>query len=78
METQIDNILTVSEAATFLGLKKGTIYEATSAKKIPYYKSETTKRIYFKREELESWKQDKKNKEFKALKKFQVLENTNN
>jgi excisionase family DNA binding protein len=48
------NILTLNEAAIFLGISKGYLYRLTSRKLIPFYKP-NGKLVYFKRAELEKW-----------------------
>jgi excisionase family DNA binding protein len=48
------NILTLNEAATFLGISIGYLYRLTSRKAIPFYKP-NGKLVYFKRKELEEW-----------------------
>ena len=45
-------ILTIDEAAQFMGVSKSHIYKLTFEKRIPYYKSEGGRYTYFKREEL--------------------------
>lgn len=47
-------ILTLEEAAQYLGVSKSHIYKLTSAKKIPHY-SPGNKLIFFHRKELENW-----------------------
>ena len=47
-------ILTLEEAALYLGQSKSSIYKLTSAKEIPYY-SPGGKKIYFRRSELDQW-----------------------
>ena len=47
-------VLNLKEAASFLGLSVGHMYQLTSTNKIPYYRP-NGKIIYFKREELEDW-----------------------
>jgi excisionase family DNA binding protein len=46
--------MTIDEAATFLKISKGYLYRLTSSGKIPYHKP-TGKRIFFKKEELETF-----------------------
>lgn len=48
-----DRLLTVKEAAHYLGYKKGTVYNKVSAGKIPHFKLGTTLR--FRRSELDRW-----------------------
>ena len=47
-------ILTLEEAALYLGQSKSSIYKLTSKRKIPFY-SPGGKKIYFKRTELDTW-----------------------
>lgn len=47
-------ILTVNEAAAYLGISKNYLYKLTMRKEIPYYRP-TGKIIYFDRKELEEW-----------------------
>ena len=46
-------ILTINEAAAFVGLAKATLYKLTSAGQIPH--SKRGKKLYFEREALEAW-----------------------
>jgi excisionase family DNA binding protein len=48
------NILTLVEAAEFLGLSVSYMYKLTHWNKLPYYKP-SGKLLYFKRQELEEW-----------------------
>lgn len=50
-----EGLLTLDEAARFLGLPKSTIYKHTSAHKIPFYKY-GGRCIVFDRSELEAWR----------------------
>jgi excisionase family DNA binding protein len=45
--------LNIDQAARFLGLKKGTLYNMISHKAIPYHK--VGRRVLFRRAELEVW-----------------------
>lgn len=49
------NVLTVNELALLSGLTKGYIYNLVHHKKIPHYKSEGGKLVYFKKSEVEKW-----------------------
>jgi excisionase family DNA binding protein len=49
------NVLTVGELALLSGLTKGYIYNLVHYKKIPHYKSEGGKLVYFKKSEVEKW-----------------------
>ena len=51
---QQKKILTIDEAADFLGLSKSCLYKMTSSKKIPHCKPHG-KKIYLDRQELEQW-----------------------
>lgn len=48
-------ILTMDDAAAFMGVTKCNLYKLVSAKRIPHYKSVGGKFTYFKRTELEQW-----------------------
>ena len=48
-------ILTMDDAAAFMGVTKCNLYKLVSAKKIPHYKSQGGKFTYFKRAEIEQW-----------------------
>lgn len=48
------NILSISEAAEFLGLSMSYMYKLTHWNKLPYYKP-SGKIIYFKKTDLEEW-----------------------
>lgn len=48
-------ILTTDEAAAFMGVSKAYLYKLVCTNKVPNYKSEGGKMLYFKRTELEGW-----------------------
>ena len=48
-------VLTTDEAAKYLGVTKSAIYKLTMGRKIPYYRSQGGKLLYFQREEIERW-----------------------
>ncbi len=48
------HILSISEAAEFLGLSMSYMYKLTHWNKLPYYKP-SGKIIYFKKTDLEEW-----------------------
>lgn len=48
-------VLTTEEAAKYLGVTKSAIYKLTMGRKIPHYRSQGGKLLYFKREEIEGW-----------------------
>lgn len=47
--------LNVEDLALLSGLSKSHIYKLIWAKKIPYYKSEGGKLVFFKKSEVENW-----------------------
>ncbi len=53
-QQQNKSILTMSEAAEFMGLSISYLYKLTHWNKIPYYKP-SGKIVYFKKEDLEDW-----------------------
>lgn len=48
------NMLSVTEAAMYLGISKSTIYKMTMNRQIPHYKPFGGK-IFFDKSELDSW-----------------------
>lgn len=50
---RLKDILTIDEAAEFIGLAKQTLYSFTSRREIPHFKR--GKGIRFRRSELEQW-----------------------
>lgn len=50
----VKDALTTHEAAQYLGMKVSTLYKKTMNNELPFY-SPCSKRLYFKREELEQW-----------------------
>jgi len=52
--TKINDILTLSEAAEYLKLKKSGLYKLTSKRKIKHSKP-SGKKIYFSRRDLDQW-----------------------
>ncbi len=48
------NILTLKEAATFMGISSSTLYKMTHRRTIPFYKP-NGKLIFFKKEDLINW-----------------------
>lgn len=51
---RMKNMLTVEEAAQYLGMKVSTLYKKTMDNEIPFY-TPCSKRLYFKRSELDQW-----------------------
>lgn len=49
------SVLTTEEAAKYLGVTKSAIYKLTMGRKIPHYRSQGGKLLYFQREEIERW-----------------------
>lgn len=47
-------VLTIEEAAQYMGLKLSYVYKLTMTRELPHYKP-FGKNIYFKRTELENW-----------------------
>lgn len=47
-------VLTFDEAASYMGMSKSCLYKLTSQKIVPHYKP-NGKKIYFEREELETY-----------------------
>ena len=52
----VKNMLTLTEAARYMGVSKSHLYKLTAHKMIPHYKP-TGKMCYFKRADLERWLQ---------------------
>ncbi len=50
--------LDIDQAARFVGLKKGTLYNMVSRKSIPHYK--LGNRVLFKESDLEAWFEGKR------------------
>lgn len=48
------NVLTLGEAAYYLGLSENRVYHLVSSKDIPCYKK-NRRAVYFKKSELEEW-----------------------
>ena len=49
----VNEIFNMSQAADYLGLAKSTVYKMTSSRLIPH--SKVSRKIIFKRNELEEW-----------------------
>jgi len=47
-------VLSLEEAARYIGLAESYVYKLTSTQQIPFYKP-LGKKLYFKREELDNW-----------------------
>ncbi len=50
-----DKLLTIEEAAEYLGCSKGAIYKRTMLRAIPFCKPEGGKRIYFYQSQLDAY-----------------------
>ena len=48
------NVLNIDDVVMLTGMTKGTIYQLTHQKKLPYYKP-TGRSLYFNRKEVEDW-----------------------
>lgn len=53
-DSPLKQVLTIDEAAEYMGLKKSYLYKLTSERRIPHFKP-NGKKIYFEREALTSW-----------------------
>ena len=53
LQSEVDPLLTIEEAATFAHLSKATIYGLVSRSEVPCMKK--GKRLYFSRQELTEW-----------------------
>ena len=51
------SVLTSDEAALYLGVSRGYLYQLTMKRKIPFYKSPNGRMCYFNRHEIEQWMQ---------------------
>lgn len=63
-----DRYMTVEEVAQYLGFKKQTIYDKIHDKQIPFHKI-GLKAVRFKREEIDAWIEQQKERERSYLKK---------
>ena len=48
-------VYNTAEAAEFLGIKRGFLYELVRNRKLTHFRSKGGKLIYFKRKDLEAW-----------------------
>jgi len=53
LNAPVNEIFNMAQAADYLGLAKSTVYKMTSSRLIPH--SKVSKKIIFKRNELEEW-----------------------
>ena len=49
------SVLSVDEAALYMGLSVSYLYKLTRTKAVPYYKCKGGKMIYFKKNEIDDW-----------------------
>lgn len=54
MSLNLKTVLTLEECAEYTGLAKSYLYKLTHSRQIPYFKP-NGKKIFFKREEVDSW-----------------------
>lgn len=52
--TAAKNVITLAEAASYMGISKSYLYKLTHRRAIPHYKPQG-KMIYFNRAELDQW-----------------------
>ena len=48
-------ILTVDEFVAYSGIKKSQVYKMTSQRRIPHYKPSGSKKIFFRKREVQQW-----------------------
>ena len=53
VSSPVSEIFNINQAAIYLGVAKSTVYKMTSSRLIPH--SKISKRIYFKRNEIDEW-----------------------
>jgi excisionase family DNA binding protein len=49
----MSNLISIEEAASYLGIKKSTLYKYTCSRKVPFIRIGT--RVLFSKELLENW-----------------------
>ena len=49
------NVLNMNDLLLLTGFSKGYVYQLVCAKKIPFYKGDGGKYLYFKKQEIENW-----------------------
>lgn len=54
-QSEVDQLLTVSQVASFLDLSIPTIYGYVSRAEIPVCKRKHTKRLYFSKQDITNW-----------------------
>ena len=69
MNNNVKSVLTIDEAAEYMGLKKSYLYKLTSERRIPHFKP-NGKKIYFEREALTSWMMSSRRTSSKAAHRF--------
>lgn len=65
VEVPVTEILNLNQAAEHLSITKSTLYKKTSERSIPHFKQ--GKRLYFKRNELDTWLTEQKVKTISEL-----------
>lgn len=48
-------VLTTTEVSEYLGISKSAVYKLTMQRKVPFYRSQGGKLIYFDRQEIINW-----------------------
>jgi excisionase family DNA binding protein len=48
-------ILTIDEFVNYSGIKKSQVYKMTSQRRIPHYKPPGSKKIFFRKREVQQW-----------------------
>jgi excisionase family DNA binding protein len=48
-------VLTVDEFVAYSGIKKSQVYKLTSQRRIPHYKPPGSKRVFFRKREVQQW-----------------------
>lgn len=61
-------MLTIEEAANYIGVTKSHLYKLTSGKKIPFFKPQN-KLVYFDKTELNNWLRQNPQKTIDQIKK---------
>jgi excisionase family DNA binding protein len=62
-----EKIMTVKEAAVFLGLSKATIYNFTSRRILTHHKRNGGKHVYFRQSDLEQWQTEGRKKTVREI-----------
>jgi len=62
---QVDKPLNISQAAKYIDVAKGTLYNFTSRRIIPHFKK--GKRLYFYKEDLDRWLKSNRKKSIEEI-----------